>query len=496
MNLNAGNRLDLRLTRLSIVTERLSKIGLKVFVIDGALLGLVRDDSIIEWDWDAEIAIVGTEDAKFKVVQVVEELIALHGFRINSATQNRYFKFNLVHKDDLEFTFCIFNLRQAGRFLVRPRFKYPIEVFGLDLMPVICRFQQIEIPVPTNREALLNHTYGESWNIPFNPEVNPNYLSRDVYRWKALDLLYVILSKFRKLLQILRKFLFSELILGREPIFQQLLRFGFDEGSILIEIGSSDGIESKTFLKYHDSKSQSIIFEPSIPPNKHPITVCRSPLLTERAFLLQSLVVANKADSINFEELPLGHLSRINTSLQKEIYTQSSKETEFSVICFEKVVDLFEKRPMIIKMDIEGYEVEILRKFVELDSKAKSVAFLIELHQERYQMSEIISTFSRLFELGYIIEYVETATSPSSLAKSRLRTGAPIINNGKRALLRTKIDKVHDIEDLFLPRFCYNRITGEVGNRLVRSIFVCKGLKVKPEVLQGQRILTKFWNRI
>ena len=81
-----------RLKGLNIISEALKNLNIKFSIFDGALLGFIRDKKLIEWDWDAEIALF-YDEYKDNLIDIIEKL----RFRIRSvlkAKKSRYILLN------------------------------------------------------------------------------------------------------------------------------------------------------------------------------------------------------------------------------------------------------------------------------------------------------------------------------------------------------------------------------------------------------------------
>ena len=57
-----------RIFHLSFIQGELKSNGITSVLIDGALLGLIREGNLIGWDWDAEIAILD-QDFNFQAFE-------------------------------------------------------------------------------------------------------------------------------------------------------------------------------------------------------------------------------------------------------------------------------------------------------------------------------------------------------------------------------------------------------------------------------------------
>jgi len=98
-------------------------------------------------------------------------------------------------------------------------------------------------------------------------------------------------------------------------------------------------------------------------------------------------------------------------------------------------------RPELIRMDVEGHEVEILRQLVDLARKKIMTPLVIfETHLSRYNKhNDFVPVLKSLFDIGYM---VRTAASSNKIGTSRLtalgyESGQPFYSDfGERAIFR------------------------------------------------------------
>jgi len=107
-------------------------------------------------------------------------------------------------------------------------------------------------------------------------------------------------------------------------------------------------------------------------------------------------------------------------------------------------------RPGLIRMDVEGHEVEILRQLVDLAHREIMTPLVIfETHLTRYNKhNDFVPVLKSLFDVGYT---VKTAASSNEVGTSKLRalgyeSGQPFYSDfGKRAIFHD-IDNHHAID--------------------------------------------------
>jgi FkbM family methyltransferase len=244
----------------------------------------------------------------------------------------------------------------------------------------------------------------------------------------------------------------------------------------LIEIGSSDGSETVSFLRYKLHR-KSTIYEPRASAISKISTRFRFRLLKRRASLQQYLVVANERDSQNFVNLKKGNLSHIQLSKTNE---KLQKKTNSNYITFQEVLAKHLFKPTLIKMDLEGYEFELLQTLAENLTLEKSVSFIIELHQKEYNLDRVKMIVNAMFQSGFKIECVETATNPKPMLLNDILYPMPLFVSSRRALYCVKHQEISPdklIELIFGQNFVCNPKTSEFGYRLVRTVVISKDIK-------------------
>jgi len=151
------DELEARRRGLVELAEILETTGVKYLLLDGALLGAVRDKAFIPWDWDVDIGIYA-ESAEGKVWKLLDRASDA-GFRVK-LVRFGYMRLDL-EKNGAEFTLQFYyeegSLRRAG-VIIHPR-----EFF--DATAEI-DFLGRRYPCPKDKEKMLAHQYGLDWQIP------------------------------------------------------------------------------------------------------------------------------------------------------------------------------------------------------------------------------------------------------------------------------------------------------------------------------------------
>ena len=70
---NSAEVLEARKKDLQEICEALKELKINCLLIDGVLLGAVRDNAFIKWDWDVELAVF-EEEALTDLTRILEAL--------------------------------------------------------------------------------------------------------------------------------------------------------------------------------------------------------------------------------------------------------------------------------------------------------------------------------------------------------------------------------------------------------------------------------------
>jgi len=457
-----------RISNLARVQAELNKNGLSSLVIDGALLGLVRDGNLISWDWDAEIAILNENFSFHALEKAITSLVRLN-FEIKSVSRAKYFKLNLYRVEDPDFTYSLFVLHEKNGYLLRPRFRYPKQL----LVPknVTVKIDGHEVFLPEKPELFLEFVYGVNWRTPIHSKDPNDYLSPSVFRWNFLDLAHRVLRKIEFCRIKVRRFFVSKYINRRESLFRLILKIPHSPNCHLIEIGSSDGSESLIFLENH-RKSFSTIFEPRDNARAKILARIKRKALEDRIKIRSEVVVAEKGQSSNFRVVSKENLSHISEKIELGLSEDSMNE-----ILISDLMQNFIGSPVFLKMDVEGYEIQLLQKICEQAKIHNQIVLQIELHQLQYDSLEANKLFKELLSTGFALKFLETSSHPRPLCLSELLEGSPIAISGRRALWSvTQDSSINLVPFLCEPFYVYNSFTAEAGKRAVRSIVLSKGV--------------------
>ena len=159
MKIYSNKSLSIRNDGLKLISSILDKNEITHFLFMGVLLGAIRDNNFIKWDWDVELGCFSDI-----LIQKKEALIKdLDNFVLNYElidTSNENFKLNIFYKGN---KYSLWGLYKENNFLRRSDYKFPIEYFlNLDEY----NFRGKKYNIPSNVKSLLAFMYGDDWFIP------------------------------------------------------------------------------------------------------------------------------------------------------------------------------------------------------------------------------------------------------------------------------------------------------------------------------------------
>lgn len=188
---------------------------------------------------------------------------------------------------------------------------------------------------------------------------------------------------------------------GREKAFMYLLRQEIC-GPLALDIGANIGYTTLNMLK-HDDEVKVMAFEPD--PRSLDLLYQNIELnrMEDRIEIFDSALsneIGNK--SINLSTKP---------NLTSFCETKSISGTRD--VSIDTIDNLFKDKdilPSFIKMDVEGYEVEILQGGMETFKRADKVKILLETHQQNYSPERNFENVLReMVAIGFKFKFIVSA---------------------------------------------------------------------------------------
>lgn len=394
----ANRKLD-----LEEICDVFLSLKLNCILIDGVLLGAVRDKNFIIWDWDVELALLEEE----VIVKTTLILNALHdkGFQILLVNPfSLTYKINVVKRGT---KFSLVGLKSSLGYRYRVNFKYPARAFEtLDEI----NFLGKKYKIPSDVEGLLKFCYGD-WRTPKRERLQSRYLDRKAYIPKPVNWLLKLFVLARKLaietVLNLYKTICRIFPVYREYFFSGImLRKALQKNATFIEIGSSDGTEMERALIYTKGDINAYLVEPSAENLGVAKKRIKKSKYAESVSYLNQAISARNGLIAFFYNPENSNLSNV-----REPNGNSLKRSVKSVTLEELIIlnQIDYDAHLVVKMDIEGEEAKVLQSSVEILKKFKTVSILMEVHPGEYEGDEMYNAFQNLFDIGFKVSLVETA---------------------------------------------------------------------------------------
>ncbi len=178
-----GRKLDLAHDVLFYITNLLNQYDIAYYIDHGTLLGIIRDQTILPWDVDVDIATPAKEIEK--IIKILDEKLAF--FKSQYCSDNNW-KYKLIYETNLEKTLHnkkelivikIFNESSDNDCSVDIYPKYLLDdelLWSINQRRLACKknlvfplksivFKDKVLKIPNQKEAYLENLYGD-WKVP------------------------------------------------------------------------------------------------------------------------------------------------------------------------------------------------------------------------------------------------------------------------------------------------------------------------------------------
>ena len=157
----------------------LNKLNIRYFLQTGILLGAIRENGFIPWDWDVEISVY-SEEVFEKINQIVFE-INRSGFKVEKCNKKLSdLKIDFIGKlpkETTHYTIFGWNYNINKKIFWRNKFKVPEHLF-LKMKKIKLFGRYHFAPYPP--EDYLEYQYGD-WKRPLRSHEKKKYLTREYY---------------------------------------------------------------------------------------------------------------------------------------------------------------------------------------------------------------------------------------------------------------------------------------------------------------------------
>jgi FkbM family methyltransferase len=187
----------------------------------------------------------------------------------------------------------------------------------------------------------------------------------------------------------------------REPDFVKLLKLEVTPGMTIFEIGTNVGYY--TFIMARLLHNEGVIHAIEPHPNSYKYLVKNISINNYQKLIIpHNFAIGDTDDMADF------YIDSSIPNLSSSIYRKSCKKINIRYYTLDSFISEF-GYPNFIKMDIEGFEVEVLSK---IDSLQKSfpLKILFETHPAAYNNKrDMKKLLYRLIDFGFNIKYVVSA---------------------------------------------------------------------------------------
>lgn len=256
---------------------------------------------------------------------------------------------------------------------------------------------------------------------------------------------------------------------SREPLFLDMLAYGLGDDFItMIDVGSNDGLETIYALNLKSHKIKVHLLEPDPGNLEKCIENIHFACKNSKNVQFHELAISNKTveKAYFFRNPKAPHLNSA---------TRSDDATESMSIAYTTLDDFFTSQaiesPLLIKMDIEGHEVEVLEGLLKYASTRKKIKILMEIHPHTYSTAHSLENIlQKYFDLGFKVSHIESAGLPIP-DKFHQEGMQPIKISGKRGLY------LNPTNDFVLMAACKEQLnkindSGKVTKKIVRSLLL------------------------
>ena len=200
IRIRSQHELKIRKQEFLLICNILDKLKINFFLQTGILLGAIRDNDLIKWDWDVEISVFGEEFIK-RIDEVAEEL-KKNKFKILTVNKKRNdSKIDFVGYFDESVTgYTIFSWYHSKIRGVYWRREYSVpEKYFQNLSKI--NFMGREFNCPNNPKDYLSYAYGD-WRTPVRTSIKNEYNTgkfKNKKIYKFLELIKIIKRALYKL---------------------------------------------------------------------------------------------------------------------------------------------------------------------------------------------------------------------------------------------------------------------------------------------------------
>lgn len=253
----------------------------------------------------------------------------------------------------------------------------------------------------------------------------------------------------------------------RELCFMHILNTELEEGMIAADLGANIGYTTLYMCRGVGAEGSVFAFEPD--PRVRPLLTKNIDANgfgdTTRIF---PMAISNSQGEAMFNIASAQNLGSLGQTVQTIRRIPVKTETLTTFFGNRNIV------PNILKMDVEGHEVEILDGGFELFANSdETVKILMEVHPKMYSEEHSLATqLERYLEIGFRVKYV--VSTPVAQPRLFRELGySPTLTIPTDGRIRAIYDKISDSDAIRLACFPHEETTPtETSQKIVRSIMI------------------------
>jgi FkbM family methyltransferase len=199
---------------------------------------------------------------------------------------------------------------------------------------------------------------------------------------------------------------------GYEQRFQDKLLGAIFEGMIVWDVGANVGVYTKLFAERVGLSGKVVAFEPS--PKTFPIL--RDATRAYPTVLIHNAALSNEDGGATF------YISKTDTGHGTTDSLIPSKRAEADAVIVTALRGDSPKlgpTPNVVKIDVEGFELEVLQGMSGILSKAELRAIFIEVHFLELMNRGLAAAPQQIVDILHAFGFTVSWTDPSHIAAER-----------------------------------------------------------------------------
>jgi phosphorylcholine metabolism protein LicD len=201
IRIRSKKELQIRKLEFLKICNILNKLNIKYFLQTGILLGAIRDNDLIPWDWDVELSVF-SQEADIKFNKLIKNLKNT-GFKIESYSKKKsILKIDFagkLSKEITSYTIKGWNYNKNKKLFWRRSYKIP-QHFLLNMKKINFFKKKHYAPFPV--DEFLEYQYG-NWRKPIRTSNKIIYMRKEYSGINKIK--YILKELINKILKFLNK---------------------------------------------------------------------------------------------------------------------------------------------------------------------------------------------------------------------------------------------------------------------------------------------------